>query len=88
VTGTVDFTHDALAGKSTGLSDPDELVPQDSSEAHIPLTQLQICLADASPGDSHNDLAVLRCADFRLTCELKTIIKNDSSQNTLLPVVQ
>lgn len=38
VTGTVDFTRDALAGKSTGLSDPDELVPQDSSEAHIPLT--------------------------------------------------
>jgi hypothetical protein len=81
-TGTINFTDHALPGELATASNPDKLMPQNSTESHIPLTELQIRFADSSFSHIDNDFARLRGTQIDIRFESQTLIKNNSSHRS------
>ena len=53
--GAVDLAHHPLSCQRTRLSDADELMAQDATEAHVALDQLQVGFTHPGAGDAHHD---------------------------------
>jgi hypothetical protein len=58
-----------LPGELAAASNPDKLMPQNSTESHIALTELQIGFTNARPRHIHDDLTGLRATKFGLGIE-------------------
>ena len=83
-TRTVDLSDNALPGELAAASDPDKLMPQNSAESHVALTELQIGFTNARSGHIDDDFARLRRSQLGLRIELQALVKNNSSHRSSL----
>ena len=56
MTDAVDFADNTLTCEASGSRDADKLMSQRATESHVALAELQVCFADSSFDDIHDDV--------------------------------